>query len=244
MSYTSRLGLAPTFSSVRRLIQTMSPRMSGGSGGMIAAANRTTLRMPRIWHFRLGLPLADLGELLVFNALLGDVEPPLRDALDIGELDLLGSLVPFRVRLHGVDLLLESPSGQLRARRVARSSACLVFSASTLSNVLGLGFERFEPPVHRPLPLSLTNDSSPASTSTQLSTNGTLSNSRSSIFRRRSSKNCSPMKSRSAIAITLIFAGRRGLLVLLLLGSFFSSSFLVSLDASAGSCPVIRAAIV
>ena len=129
-------------------------------------------------------------------------------ALEVGELDLLGPLVPLGAALHGVDLLVEGLLGLRRARRWPRPRPALVFSASSLSNVFDLASStssrrctgRF---LRRP-----TNDSSPASTSTQLSTNGTLSNSRSSIFRRRSSKNCSPMKSRSAIAITLIFAGR------------------------------------
>ena len=87
---------------------------------------------------------------------------------------------------------------------------------------------------------SATNDSSPARTSTQLSTNVTLSKSRFSTFRRRSSKNCSETMSRSAMAITLIVARLRlVLLLLVLLGGVGSRRLGV-----AGAGPVTRAASV
>ena len=53
-------------------------------------------------------------------------------------------------------------------------------------------------------------------------------------MRRRSSKNCSPIMSRSAIAMTLIFAAGGRLLVLLLVGVLLVGVLVASL-ASAGS---------
>ena len=50
-------------------------------------------------------------QLLVLDDLLLDVEPALGDRLEVGELDLLGPLVPLGAVLHGVDLLVEGLLG-------------------------------------------------------------------------------------------------------------------------------------
>ena len=80
-----------------------------------------------------------------------NVEPPLCDPLNIRELDLLGPFVPFRVRLHRVDLLVEV------FWAVSSCSARLVLGllglvGQYLVKLLHSRFEQIEPAMHRPLP--------------------------------------------------------------------------------------------
>ena len=203
----SRFGLAPRFSRVRRTIQTIKaedqrrqrrqrrrPRTAPRSGSRGSSApSRPCSRGSR--------------ELLVLDDRLLDVEPALGDALEVVELDLLGPLVQVGVALDRRRPACRTPSGPRRARRWPRPRPPWSRPASSLSNFLAWLRAPRACGAWAASSWRLTNDSSPASTSTQLSTNGTLSNSRFSILRRRISKNCSPIMSRSAIAITLIFAG-------------------------------------
>ncbi len=189
---------------------------------MLAASNRTTFRMPRICPSDSAFRLADLGELLVFDDLLGDVEPPLRDPLNVGELDLLGSLVPFGVRLHGVDLLLKVLLGGLELV-AGQVLGLLGLLGKLLVKLLDLGFEHVEPAVHRPLPPEPDKRLVAGQHVHAVEHERHVVELEVLDLPRRSSKNCSPMKSRSAIAITLIFPA-----VAAALSSFFFSASFVS----------------
>ena len=154
-----------------------------GAGGVsrqpLRLAPSFSMRALLLLGFRLAL--ADLVQLPVLDVQFLDIEPTLSDLLEAHELGFLGPLIQIGPIPYLIDFFIKSTLGSLELF----GGLILGFPGLFLELVVERFRLRLSTSSRRCAALFFrrpTNDSSPASTSTQLSTNGTLSNSRPSIF--------------------------------------------------------------